>query len=100
MLLNKHQNTYFLLIADNNFIKHYLSNKKIHRLYIILHDIGHLGENTQLERNTLKNTMLDFYLFAQSSMIYAFSSYDHGSGFSCWCAKTYGIPYSCKIIKH
>ena len=99
-LLNKHPNKCFLLIADNNFIKLYLSNKKIHRLYIIFNEIGHLGENTQLERNKVKNTMLDFYLFAHSSNIYSFSSYDHGSGFSFWCAQTYGIPYSCKIIKH
>jgi hypothetical protein len=99
-LLNKYPTTCFLLIADNNFIKFYLSSKKLHRLYIIFNEIGHLGENTQLERNQVKNTMLDFYLFAYSSNIYAFSSYDHGSGFSFWCAKTYGIPYSCKIIKH
>ena len=100
MLLNQHPNTFFLLIADNNFIKMYLSSKQLHRLYIIFNEIGHLGENTQLERNKIKNTMIDFYLFAHSSSIYVFSSYDHGSGFSFWCAKTYGIPYSCKIIKH
>jgi hypothetical protein len=100
LLLNKYPDKYFLLIADNNFIKLYLASKQLHRLYIICNEIGHLGENTQLERNKVKNTMLDFYLFAYSSMIYAFSSYDHGSGFSFWCAKTYGIPYSCKIIKH
>ena len=100
MLINKHPNSYFLLIADNKFIKLYLSGKQIHRLYIIFNEIGHLGENSQLERNQVKNTMLDFYLFASSSMIYAFSSYDHGTGFSFWCAKTYGIPYSCQIIKH
>jgi hypothetical protein len=100
MLLNKHPNMYFLLIADNNFIKLYLSSKQIHRLYIIFNEIGHLGENDLLGRDKVKNTMLDFYLFAHSSNIYAFSSYDHGSGFSFWCAKTYDIPYSCKIIKH
>jgi ADP-heptose:LPS heptosyltransferase len=100
MLLAKHPNAYFLLIADNKFIKLYLSSKQIHRLYIIFNEIGHLGENAQLDRNQIKNTMLDFYLFAHSSMIYAFSSYDHGTGFSFWCAKTYGVPYSCKIIKH
>jgi hypothetical protein len=99
-LLDQHPNTFFLLIADNNFIKMYLSSKQLHRLYIIFNEIGHLGENAQLDRNKVKNTMLDFYLFAHSSHIYAFSSYDHGSGFSFWCAKTYGIPYSCKIIKH
>ena len=98
-LLNNHPNKCFLLIADNKFIKLYLSSKQIPRLYIMFNEIGHLGENTQLERNQVKNTMLDFYLFAYSSMIYAFSSYDHGTGFSFWCAKTYGIPYSCKIIK-
>ena len=100
LLLDQHPNAYFLLIADNKFIKLYLYSQKLYRLYIIFNEIGHFGENTQLDRNQIKNTMLDFYLFAHSSMIYAFSSYDHGSGFSFWCAKTYGIPYSCKIIKH
>jgi hypothetical protein len=100
MLLNKYPDTYFLLIADNNFIKLHLSSQKLDRLCIVFNEIGHLGENTQLERNKVRNTMLDFYLFAYSSNIYAFSSYDHGSGFSFWCAKTYDIPYSCKIIKH
>jgi hypothetical protein len=98
-LVDKHPKAYFLLIADNKSIKRYLSNKKIHRLYTIFNEIGHFGENSQLDRNQVKNTMLDFYLFAHSSIIYAFSAYDHGSGFSWWCAKTYGIPYSCKIIK-
>jgi len=99
VLLDKHPNAYFLLIADNKFIKLYFFSKKLHRLYIMFNEIGHLGENTQLDRNQIKNTMLDFYLFAYSSIIYAFSSYDHGSGFSWWCAKTYNVPYSCKIIK-
>jgi len=58
-----------------------------------------MGEGTVLERQKVKNTMLDFYLLANSDAIHSFTAYPHGSGFSFWCAKTYGIPYSCKYIK-
>ena len=51
-----------------------------------------------LEEEKVKNTIIDFYLLSLSNSINSYSSYEHGSGFSYWCAKTYDIPYSCKYI--
>jgi hypothetical protein len=88
----------YLLIADNNEIKIMLTEQYPNIKSLIL-DITHLGEGTVLERKKVKNTMLDFYLLANSNAIYSLTSYPHGTGFSYWCAKTYDIPYSCKYIK-
>ena len=94
---NKSRNTDFLLIADNNEIKYLLCNvfPTIKTLY---KDITHLGEGSELEREKVKNTLLDFYLISNSSSVYSFTIYPHGSGFSYWCAKTYNIPYKCMFI--
>jgi len=98
MVLKRHPEANFLLIADNNEIK-YLLLEHFPNLKVVYKDITHMGEGTVLERQKVKNTMLDFYLLANSDAIHSFTAYPHGSGFSFWCAKTYGIPYSCKYIK-
>jgi len=87
----------FLLIADNNEIK-LLINEKLPSVKTFFKNITHLGEGHVLEKERVKNTMLDFYLFSYSNSIHAFSCYQHGSGFSYWCAQTYNIPYQCKYI--
>jgi hypothetical protein len=87
----------FLLIADNNEIKYLLRDEFPHfKLYF--KDITHLGEGVELEREKVKNTLLDFYLMSYATNIYSFTSYPHGSGFSYWCSKLYNIPYNCKYI--
>lgn len=87
-----------LLIADNNEIKALLQT--IYKgLKCLVHDITHLGEGVKLQANQVKNTLLDFYLMSHASAIYSYTAYPHGSGFSYWCAKLYGIPYRCKYIK-
>lgn len=98
LIINKYNDASFLLIADNNEIK-YLLLENFPNLKAVFKDITHLGEGTVLERQKVKNTMLDFYLLANSAAIHSFSAYPHGSGFSLWCARTYDIPYSCKYIK-
>lgn len=98
ILNNKNNICDYVLVADNNEIKIMLTEQYPNIKSLIL-DITHLGEGTVLERKKIKNTMLDFYLLANSSAIHSFSSYPHGTGFSYWCAKTYDIPYSCKYIK-
>ena len=88
-----------LLIADNNEIK-YMLYKKFPRIKILYKDITHLGEGITLEKENVKNTMIDFYLFSNASRIFSFSVYRHGSGFSYWCSKIYNIPYTCKFIQN
>ena len=86
-----------LLVSDNLNIK-YLLLKKLPFLKNVLKNVTHFGEGVVQEDDKIKNTLLDFYLMSFSSSINAFSCYNHGSGFSEWCASTYNIPYVCKLI--
>ena len=95
---NKFKNTKYLLISDNIVIKEIIV-KLWNNIFTLFTDISHLGEGVILETKKVKNTMLDFYLMSNANNIYAFSVYNHGSGFSQWCAETYDIPYICKILK-
>lgn len=96
--LLENKNIDILLIADNNEIK-FLLNDEFPSIKFLVYNITHLGEGIELETEKVKNTMIDFFLMSKSSTIYSFTSYPHGSGFSYWCAKMYGIPYKCKYVK-
>jgi hypothetical protein len=88
----------YLIIADNNVIKTAL--KKIFPNFkILVKDITHFGEGVLLEEEKVKNSLIDFYLLSFSKSIFSYSCYEHGSGFSSWCAKTYNIPYICRLVK-
>ena len=62
-------------------------------------EICHTGEGDNLEYNKLQNVLLDFYLISLASQVVSYSVYEHGTGFSKWCAETYSIPYICKLLK-
>jgi hypothetical protein len=96
---NNSENIDVLLIADNNEIK-YLICKVFPKIKTLYKGITHLGEGAQLEREKVKNTLLDFYLISYSVSVYSFTVYPHGTGFSWWCSKVYGIPYTCKYISN
>ena len=87
----------YLIIADNNEIKHILKNR-FPFLKMLQNEITHFGEGVKLEEEKVKNTLIDFYLLSHSKSIQSFTSYKHGSGFSYWCAKTYNIPYIGRYI--
>ena len=87
----------YLLVADNNEIKVILM-EIYPNIQSVLLDFTHLGVGSIFERQKVKNSMLDFYLLANSCAIHSLTSYPHGSGFSYWCAKTYEVPYTCKYI--
>ena len=88
----------YLIIADNNSIKIALKNI-FPDFKILLKEITHFGEGIVLEEEKVRNSLVDFYLFSYSSAIFSYSCYEHGSGFSSWCAKTYDIPYMCRLVK-
>ena len=88
----------YLLLCDNNYIKKFVTDF-FPFIKSFSYPITHLGEGVTLDLEKVKNTLLDFYLFSKCSYIKAYSSNDHGTGFSYWCSITYNIPYSCKIIK-
>lgn len=87
----------YLLIADNNNVKNLLK-EKFPDFKLLLKPITHFGEGVVLEEERVKNTLLDFYLMSFSNYIMSYSAYEHGSGFSYWCAKTFDVPYTCKYI--
>lgn len=97
-IIFKNKNIDILLVADNNEIK-LLLNEEFPNIKFLVYNITHIGEGVDLETEKVKNTMIDFFLMSNSSAIYSLTSYPHGSGFSYWCAKMYGIPYKCKYIK-
>lgn len=98
IIMSEDKNTKYIIISDNNYIKKIMKHF-FPTFTILMNEITHFGEGTILEMNKIKNTMLDFYIMALSKKIYSFSSYVHGSGFSQWCAETYNVPYSCKLVK-
>ena len=98
-IISKNKNMDYLLLADNNDIKTFLCNS-FSNIKVIYNVMTHLGEGKVLERQKVKDTMLDFYLLANAVRINAFTTNFHGTGFSLWCAKTYNIPYCCKYIKN
>ena len=87
-----------LIIADNNSIKIALKNI-FPNFKILLKEITHFGEGILLEEEKVKNSLIDFYLLSFANSIFSYSYYEHGSGFSSWCAKTYNIPYMCRHVK-
>jgi hypothetical protein len=86
------------LLSNKNFIKNRLI-QEIPRIKTIFNNITHTAyEDTNTDEN-LSNTLQDFYIMSNSNYIYSFSAYNHGSGFSKWCAVTYNIPYICFLLE-
>ena len=88
----------YFFMADNNTIKREIINVfpfiKVH-----FNEIAHMGEGIKSSDTSLKNNIIDFHLIANSSKVISYSVYEHGSGFSKWCAETYNIPYTCIYLK-
>jgi hypothetical protein len=93
----RNANEQIVLISDSNFIKRHVLNK-FRNFKTIFHSILHFGLHKNQLDDDIQNNMIDFYLLSKSAKIYSFTVYGHGSGFSQWCAFTYDIPYSCKLI--
>jgi hypothetical protein len=83
----------YLILSDSNTLKQNL--KDIPNFYVIIKNIAHLGgEGIKSTKNdSVKNTLLDFYLMEYSNIILSFTIYDHGSGFSKFCSVLNNIPY-------
>jgi hypothetical protein len=88
----------YLLLTDSYKLK-YVLMKLFPRLKMFFNEITHFGEGVELDDDKVKNTLIDFYVMASSKKIYSFSVYEHGTGFSRWCAETYNIPYVGSILK-
>ena len=90
-------NQRYLIVSDNNELKAYL--KKYKAFFIYIKPITHLGIQSDKGDETIKNTLLDFFIMRHSKSIYCITSYSHGSGFSEWCSVLYNIPYTKIMLK-
>lgn len=88
---NMKENT--ILIGDSNDIKNKII-EAIPNLIRINNKISHMGEGVDVTFETVKNNMIEFDIMSKASSIFSISAYEHGSGFSKWCAETYNIPYT------
>lgn len=90
LLINHQQHV--LLISNSNAMKKLLVSM-FPTLKTIIGINGHVCNEKQMSDDVLIHILSDFYIMSHSSLIYSFSMYEHGSGFSKWCALTYDIPY-------
>ena len=96
--IKQQTNDDILLLASNNIIKSAIINI-IPDIKTMFHEITHTADMSITNDTNLINTLKEFYIMSFSSHIYSFSVYDHGSGFSKWCAVAYNIPYVCFSLK-
>jgi hypothetical protein len=94
---NTHCNAFYLL-SDSCLLKKMII-QMCPTIKTVIQEISHLGEGVKNSDESIKNNLVDFFIMSQASKIFAFTVYEHGSGFSKWCAETYDIPYVCKLIK-
>jgi hypothetical protein len=87
-----------LIISDSHQIKQLF--KFYHNCVFSQKQITHLGETQILHanNNSVKNTLLDFYLMSQSQEICGLSCNNCCSAFSNMCAIIYDIPYYSKVV--
>lgn len=96
-IIKNNTNYKLLLLSDSNEIKKNIK-KKFNNLKYFAHSISHFGEGVKQQNDQVKNSLIEFFLMSLSKEIYSISTYDHGSGFSYWCADLFDIPYSSKVI--
>lgn len=91
----------YILISDCNPLKKQLKSM-YPNLIIKLYKTSHTGENAlnqfddKQKYEATENTLLDFFLMANSNSVFGFSPecHMHGTGFSEQCCKLYNVPYS------
>ena len=89
----KDKKEHIILIGDSNDVKNKII-KMIPSLLLSNNEISHMGEGVNVTLETVKNNMEDFYIMSKALSILSISMYEHGSGFSKWCAETYSVPYT------
>jgi hypothetical protein len=87
----------YLLLSDSVKLKEKIINI-FPKIRATFKEIAHFGEGVELSDEAIKNTMMDFYFMTYSGKIFSYSCYDHGTGFSRWCAETFNIPYKCSFV--
>ena len=97
LLKNTQNSINYIIISDNINLKNTL--KKYNNYFILDCEIGHCGENIIHSDETLKNTVVDFFLMSKSKKITSISLKSRGgTGFSRLAAELFNIPYNSLLI--
>ena len=92
-IIKEHMKKDTILMGDSNDVKNKII-EQIPNLIGINNKISHMGEGVDISLETVKNNMIEFNIMSKALSILSISIYEHGSGFSKWCAETYNIPYT------
>ena len=87
----------YLLLSNNNQVKTHLTNS-FENIFTFFNKISHLAYEKTQTNDSIRDTLLDFYLIGYSNNVTAFSSYIHGTGFSKETCKVFNVPYSYTYI--
>jgi hypothetical protein len=90
------KNKKYIFISDNNDLNIHITNN-FQNIKAILNEKVHSGKALN-DLNSIKNTLLDFYIMSKSNSILSFSVYGHGSSFSKSCAEIYNLPICTHIL--
>ncbi len=98
-LIDNHSENPILVISNSIQLKKLLI-ANFPNMKTIFHEICHIADSTIINDDSkIINTLKEFFIMSHASNIYSFSVYEHGSGFSKWCAKMYDIPYKCMKLQ-
>jgi len=98
-LIDNHSENPILVISNSIQLKKLLI-ANFPNMKTIFHEICHIADSTIINDDSkIINTLKEFFIMSHASNIYSFSVYEHGSGFSKWCAKMYDIPYKCMRLQ-
>jgi len=89
----------YIIISDNHHLKKSLGLGN--NFYIHIHncEIRHTGENAKATDESLKNTVIDFFLMSYSSKITSISLKSRGgTGYSRACSMIFNKPYESLLI--
>lgn len=82
---------HLLLLSDNNYVK-----EKLRHIYphFVIHNKEIVHTTYSTVNNALLNTLVDFFLVANSNTVTTLSPYWHISGFSQYCCIMNNIPFN------
>lgn len=96
--LSQNKESKFLIISNSNLIKLYIKKLRIGNVCFKISKIVHLGGDGNFHKTTTKDdtalldTLVDFFVMANSKLILSLSEYSWGSCFSDVCSEIYSVP--------
>jgi hypothetical protein len=88
----------YIVVGDCDKIKKKISSK-FNNIINFETKITHLGEDDNINNDTLIDTILDFNIMRFSNSIISFTAYGHGSGFSKYCSAIYNVPFNQIVLQ-